>query len=143
MFWDSSALITLLAAQPGASELEKIARDAPSMVLWWGTRVELASGACRLRRSGNLDERKQHDLFGMIERVTSDADQIEPTEQVRAASIRVLRVHSLRAADALQLAAALAWTDHSPSGAPFVCLDKRLREAAEREGFTVLPELAA
>ena len=142
MFWDSSALITLLAAQPGASTLEVLARNAPSMVLWWGTRVELVSGVCRLRRSGKLDEKGQHNLFGAIERVTSDADQIEPIEQVRAASIRVLRVHSLRAADALQLAAALVWTDHSPSGAAFVCLDKRLREAAEREGFTVLPESA-
>jgi len=48
-------------------------------------------------------------------------------------------VHSLRAADALQLAAALIWTEETTAGAEFVCLDQNLREAALKEGFTVLP----
>jgi hypothetical protein len=48
--------------------------------------------------------------------------------------------HPLRAADALQLAAALVWCDEAPQGTAFVCLDDRLRDAARREGFAVLPE---
>jgi hypothetical protein len=47
---------------------------------------------------------------------------------------------SLRAADALQLAAALIWCEEQPAGEVFVCLDDRLREAARREGFTLVPE---
>jgi hypothetical protein len=46
----------------------------------------------------------------------------------------------LRAADALQLAAALVWSDESPTGEGFVSLDDRLREAARRQGFEVLPD---
>ena len=49
-----------------------------------------------------------------------------------------VRVHPLRAADSLQLAAALASAEEDPSGVGFVCFDIRLNEAASREGFTVL-----
>jgi hypothetical protein len=51
---------------------------------------------------------------------------------------RLLRVHPLRAADALQLAAALAAAKGDPSSLDVVCLDQRLSEAARREGFRVL-----
>lgn len=142
-FWDSSAILTLVAEQPGFAGIKQIVDDDPEMVVWWGTGVELVSGACRLQRDGKADEETFAALLSNIEAITSDASQIEPTEQVRAAAIRVLRIHGLRAADALQLAAALVWTDHSPKGAAFVCLDRRLREAAEREGFTVLPKPTA
>jgi uncharacterized protein len=51
----------------------------------------------------------------------------------------VLATHALRAAEALQVAAALTWCDESPRGERFVCLDERLKQAARREGFDVLP----
>ena len=51
-----------------------------------------------------------------------------------------LSVHPLRAADALQLAAALLASDHEPQRMEVVCLDERLSEAARIEGFTVLPQ---
>lgn len=53
---------------------------------------------------------------------------------------RALLLHPLRAADALQLAAALVWSRGQVAGHHFVCLDQRFREAARREGFTVLPK---
>jgi len=49
------------------------------------------------------------------------------------------RPYRLRAADAFQLAAALAWCEGHPRGERFLSLDDRLRDAARREGFTVLP----
>jgi hypothetical protein len=42
-------------------------------------------------------------------------------------------------ADALQLAAALVAASDQPAGHDFVCSDVRLRQAAAREGFRVLP----
>ena len=51
-----------------------------------------------------------------------------------------LLLHPLRAADAMQLAAAIVWANGQATGHEFVCLDHRLREAAQREGFTVLPK---
>lgn len=138
-FWDTSALFTVLAGQVGADILEHLLEDDPQAILWWETRVELASAASRLWREGQTDASGFSDLLATIDQFVAEAGEVDPTEQVRRTSLRVLRVHSLRAADAMQLAAALVWTDHNPSGERFVCMDKRLREAAEREGFAALP----
>ena len=51
----------------------------------------------------------------------------------------LLAVHPLRAADGFQLAAALLWSRGETAGRHFVSFDQRLREAARREGFAVLP----
>ena len=65
--------------------------------------------------------------------------KVLPGERLREVAERMLRVHPLRAADALQLAAALVWSRDRPDGRVFVSCDERLRDAAGREGFTVLP----
>jgi hypothetical protein len=52
----------------------------------------------------------------------------------------LLAVHSIRAADAFQLAAASVWARDDPAGNTFVCLDDRLREPVSREGFQLLPQ---
>ncbi len=59
---------------------------------------------------------------------------------LRERALRLLSSHHLRAADSLQLAAALVWAREQPRGRVFISLDSRLGEAARREGFTVLPE---
>jgi len=68
-----------------------------------------------------------------------DSHVIAPGDQLRDRAHRLLAVHALRAADALQLAAALVWADERPAGLEFVSLDDRLGEAARREGFRVVP----
>ena len=68
--------------------------------------------------------------------------EIRPSTAIRDRAIRLLAIYSPSAADALQLAAALTWAEDRPAGRAFVCLDDRLREAAHREGFTVLPAAA-
>ena len=138
-FWDSSALISSIAEQPGDAALKPLMEADPAMALWWGTRVELASGLCRLRRENTIGDDTLARLLRRAEQISGEADAIDPTELLREEAVRLVRTHDLRAGDALQLAAALAWADHKPSGLGFVCLDKRLREAAAKEGFTVLP----
>lgn len=64
--------------------------------------------------------------------------EIAPSDRLRDDARRLVRVHDLRAADALQLAAALAASDDQDDPLPFVTLDERLALAAEREGFPVL-----
>jgi hypothetical protein len=51
---------------------------------------------------------------------------------------RMVAAHPLRAADALQLGAALVAAGGSPATLQFVTLHQRLAAAAEREGFPVL-----
>lgn len=62
---------------------------------------------------------------------------ILPVEDVRIEAARLLRLHALRAADSLQLAAALTRASRRPAGRGFVTLDSRLTAAA-REGFELL-----
>lgn len=53
-------------------------------------------------------------------------------------AVRLVRRHPLRAADALQLAAALMATGEHPERLDLVSSDDRLSAAARREGFRVL-----
>ena len=138
-FWDSSALLLLIAEQPGDAALMPLMDAEPAMALWWGTKVELASGLCRLRRESRIGNDTLARLLDRAERISGEADAIEPSETLREEAIRLIKVHELRAGDAMQLAAAVEWAGHNPRGAGFVCMDKRLREAAAKEGFSVLP----
>lgn len=58
------------------------------------------------------------------------------SDAVREAAVRFLRVHPLRAADALQLAAAFVAAEGRPSSLDLVTLNGRLAAAARKEGFT-------
>ena len=82
-------------------------------------------------------------LFDEAEELMRDliarAHVVSDVERVKALTIRVLRVNALCAADALQLGAALAWSDGHTAGAVFHIFDKRLAQAASREGFRVIP----
>jgi predicted nucleic acid-binding protein len=78
-------------------------------------------------------------LTTSLDRLAVAWTEVEPSQEVREQARRALRLHPLRAADALQLAAALVWIQGQPGGQHFVCLDRRLREAAQREGFLIFP----
>ena len=65
--------------------------------------------------------------------------EVLPTDSVRSQAERLLLRHPLRAADALQLAAAMLWVDAEPDGHPLITFDGRLAEAARGEGFRALP----
>jgi len=138
-FWDTSALLPLILEQAATANLRAIASQDDSMVVWWGSKVEAVSAVCRLVRAGQIEEPSAPQLLQEIEALANATYEVQPTEGVRAAACRMLRVHELRAADALQLAAALLWAEHRPAGMGLVALHQKLRLAAAREGFEVLP----
>jgi hypothetical protein len=65
--------------------------------------------------------------------------EIQPTESLKSQAQLLLRLHKLRAADALQLAAALAWCKNNPREHAFIAADEALLEAAAIEGFLAVP----
>jgi uncharacterized protein len=138
-FWDSSALVPLIVQQPLSREVEGwIAEDA-AVVAWTLTPAELVSALRRLVRDGALVEQAAREAEEVVRDLIARAHIVSDVERVKALTIRVLRVHALRAADALQLGAALAWSDGHTEGAILHTFDKRLAEAASREGFRVIP----
>mgnify|MGYP002082024016 FL=1 len=138
-FWDASALIPLCLQERQSTALKRLAQEDESLAVWWGSSVECLSLFARLRREAVLSETEEEQARVVLRALQGSVTEIEPTPAVREQAGRVLRLHPLRAADALQLAAALVWCQGDPLQHGFVCLDPRLREAARREGFTVFP----
>jgi predicted nucleic acid-binding protein len=138
-FWDSSALVPLLVSQPSSEAVLPLLEEDRDMVTWWASRVEVASATSRLLRDGQLTPAAGRAVRESLETLCDSAAEIEPHESLRERALRLLATHPLRAADALQLAAALVWCQERPKGCGFVCLDERLGEAARREGFEVYP----
>jgi predicted nucleic acid-binding protein len=64
--------------------------------------------------------------------------EVDPSDPIRETAVRFLRVHPLRDADALQLAAAFIAAERRPSSLEVVTLDDRLAAAARKEGFALI-----
>jgi predicted nucleic acid-binding protein len=109
------------------------------MVVWWATRGECLSALIRRQREGSLAADAEQKARSVLQILAERWSEVQPTEVLRRRAERIIAVHPLRSADALQLAGALVWAQHSPQGLEVVCLDRSLREAASKEGFTVLP----
>jgi predicted nucleic acid-binding protein len=136
-FWDASAVIALLAQEPVREHLLGLLEEDPQMLAWWGTPVEITSALARREREQLLEADEVASALAAARQLADSWHEIVPSDAVRRTAERLLRVHPLRAADSLQLAAALIGADHDPATLELVCLDARLTSAARREGFVV------
>ncbi|MBN1946007.1 MAG: type II toxin-antitoxin system VapC family toxin [Bradymonadales bacterium] len=134
-FWDSSAIVPLLVEEETTTQVMKLLESGGGMVVWWGTPVEVHSALSRVERvdpsSAPLIDRALERLGKLV----GAWHEVQPVSTVRDVAIRLLRTHPLAAADALQLAAAIAASENDPSTLELVCLDRRLAQAARLEGF--------
>lgn len=135
-FWDASAIVPLLTDE-ATSSLRMRQAEEGEMLVWWATSVECLSAVQRAVRAGKVSEPQKLAIVGHLRELEQHWTEIEPTQQVRQQAERLLRIHPLRAADALQLAAAIIGADYEPNGMPFLTSDTRLAEAATKEGFKV------
>lgn len=134
-FWDTSAIVPLLLSEAATPAVKDIYRADPGMVVWWGTGTECASAIARVERAGQ----PVAEAFTRLDELGGAWLEVQPTDVVRRTATRLLRVHPLRAADALQLAAAIVASEGEPLTLPFVTLDRLLADAATREGFPTVP----
>ena len=137
-FWDSSALVPLVVEEPVTSAVVGLYRDDPLMLVWWGAETECVSALARLERQRAIAPDSLMQALERLRALKSTWQEIQPVELLKETAIRLLRMHNLRAGDALQLAAAIVASEHRPSTVGFVCLDERLTIAAQREGFNVI-----
>jgi uncharacterized protein len=136
-FWDTSALLPLLVDEPPRERLLALLDEDSEVLAWWGTPVEIASALARREREAVLTAEEVATALAAARALSDSWHEIVPSHAGRRTAERLLRTHPLRAADALQLAAALVAADHDPTSLEIVCLDERLKLAARREGFTV------
>ncbi len=138
-FWDSSAIIPLCLKEQMSETIKRLIKTDEDIVVWWATRVECFSALSRRRREGALSVDAELKAKAVLSALSTEWSEVQPSEVVRQRAERLLAIHSLRSADAFQLAAALIWTQENPQGHEIVCLNQNLREAAHREGFAVIP----
>ena len=134
-YWDTSAVVSLLLSeQASAPAWESLEADS-EMAVWWGTRVECLSAIHRRERERSIGSDQVAGALATLEELAEGWTEIRPTDAVRAEADRAVAVHELTAADAFQLAAAIAWRGPPDNRRGFVCLDRQLAERARREGF--------
>ncbi len=138
-FWDTSAIVPLLVAEPESGTMKALAGEEGDLVTWWGTRAECVSALGRGRREGALSGADVTNARALLNHLSNNWAEMQPTQRLRALAERFMDAHPLKAADAMQLAAAFRWAAERPRGYEFVSLDGPLRRAAAAEGFTVLP----
>ncbi len=136
-YWDSSALVPLLVEEAESRGRRAILREDPLILTWWLSRAECASALNRLHRDGSLSGRGLDKALARLQTLSAAWAEVQPGEAVRSRALRLLRLHPVRAADALQLSASLVACEENPSSLAFVCGDGRLAEAARKEGFAV------
>ncbi|MSP61850.1 MAG: hypothetical protein EXR72_16250 [Myxococcales bacterium] len=128
-----------MVGQSGSAEADRWFGEDAQVALWTFTPVEVVSALRRLVREGALEEGTVAVAEERLDELVRTCHVVIDVEAVKAGARRLLRLHPLRAADALQLGAALAWSaGDAPSGVLHT-FDGRLGLAARREGFHVLP----
>jgi len=137
-FWDASATVPLMVDEAPREALLALLERDPVILVWWGTAVECVSAIARREREGGLAFADATAVFERLRALAGEWQEVLPSEPVRMTAQRLLRVHPLRAADSLQLAAAIVAAEGDPATLEFVGLDDRLNEAAAREGFRVV-----
>jgi len=137
-FWDASAIVLLLVAEAATRRQQALAAEDPDVLVWWGSEIECVSALARLERDAALNAQAMTLSLQRLRQLAAAWHEIDPSDAIREAATRFLRVHPLRAADALQLAAAFLAAERRPASLTILTLDDRLGAAARKEGFTMI-----
>ena len=136
-YWDASMLVCLCLDEPDTAVARRLVGSG--IVTWSGSAVEIASAIERRSRDGSLAGDGRAAARAALSELMASWSEISALAAVRERALRLVATHALRAADAMQLGAALVAVSDRPHGHEFVCADVRLRDAAAREGYHVLP----
>lgn len=136
-FWDTSAIVPLCCFQNASSKAKQLTQTFARQIVWWATAVEAISALQRLAREGHVSTQELAQAHARLAYLRSRWSEVQPSDILRKQAERLLRMHKLRAADALQLSAALTWCNSNPRDHTFVAGDLELLAAAQIEGFSI------
>ena len=136
-FWDASALVPLCVNEVTSRQAQaELRRVLP--VVWWASGVEVHSAVARLHRLSKLKDLEKKGAIARLNVLSRAWREILPSDPLRELATQLLDIYDLRAADSLQLAAALSWCQRRPARRIFVCADQRLSKSAAAVGFSVV-----
>ncbi|MGA8762242.1 MAG: hypothetical protein WB562_05055 [Candidatus Sulfotelmatobacter sp.] len=133
-FWDASALVPLCVRQSNTPQAIELYANY-GIVVWWATAVEIASALARLVRMKQLSAGDWTKSRRLAANLAEAWFVIQPSDALKAKATELVHRYDLRAADALQLAAALVWSHDTPQGRTFLTGDQKLQEAVALSGF--------
>ena len=136
-FWDASALMPLCVDLKSTPDVDRLFQET-SIVVWWATTVEIRSALARLVRMQRASIGEHGQGCRLLQELRQGWVEILPSDSLRGFAEELPERFALRAGDALQLAAAYTWAMQRPAGRSFISGDKRLLEAAEQMGFSVI-----
>lgn len=136
-FWDSSSLVPLCIKQRSTAVTQALSTQY-MIAAWWSTPVEMRSAFARVLRMGQLTLNEHVQAQVRLETMRFDWLEVRPSESVREQAERLVDRFPLKAADAQQLAAALAWCLGRPKGRTFISGDSQLLDAARQLGFQAI-----
>jgi predicted nucleic acid-binding protein len=137
-FWDTSALVPLCVRQGITPSVVSLYKSYQAVV-WWTTPVEIASALARLLRSREISSSDWAKARQVAVALADEWSVIQPSNALRANAAQLVDRYDMRAADALQLAAALEWCEDVPQGKVFLAADQKLQDAAVLSGFDGRP----
>jgi predicted nucleic acid-binding protein len=135
-FWDSSVLVPLCITELQSAQAESWFAQFKTAI-WWATPVEMIGALCRAERAGRISSAEYRQAKAKVHAIEGESQIVLPGRKLQSQAYAMLERFQLRAADSLQLAAAMAWCEESPRDNVFLSFDDRLREAAEALGFAV------
>lgn len=136
-FWDSSSLVPLCVQQQPSGKVNKLAAKY-GFVVWWSTQIEMHAALARLLRTGEVTHGEYLGALKSMEMLRRGWRELQPTENLRTRAESLVGRFPLKAANALQLAAAMSWCLDNPRGRKFISGDKQLLHAAGQLGFDVI-----
>ena len=137
-FWDTSALVPLVVEEARSAACRRLLRVRSPIVVWALTGVEMIAAVERQARSGQVDPKGRAAARARIDRLARRWSEVDAMLAVREQAAALLERHDLRAADALQVAAAVVAARDRPKGHFFISADERLAAVARGEQFEVL-----
>ena len=138
-YWDASALVPLLVAEPASSLVREWLVEDRQIVTWVWTRTEILSSIERRTREGLVSRIQRREVLDRLDEFSGYRDEVADALAARTGANALLARHPLRAADAGLLGAALLVQEQLAGPLEFACLDQRLSSAAELEGLRILP----
>jgi predicted nucleic acid-binding protein len=137
-FWDSSALVSVLADERSSSYFRQLLSREPGVVVWYLTETEIRAAISRKRRMGEIDAHAASEAVDRLRRLAGWWVCVDQFDAVRETANRIVEAYAVTSADGVQLAAALVHVKGYSRGHTFVVVDDGLEVAARAEGFDVV-----
>jgi len=117
----------------------ELLREDPTVLVWTMTPIECLSAICATGRQATTPTQvKTAEVMKRLKQLQDSWIEIHQVAWVKKRAERLLSVHGMSTAAALQLAAALIACEDRPDELPIVTFDPELARCASREGFHVV-----